>query len=196
MNKTLVPVWVLSEEGHYVSWAGEITLIIIRYPWWLIGTKYRFTIQHQISIFPHHVGWSQGQSRSHDEWSRSFQLLPRAIELGLQSGLPWPGSFLSACCGCSISTGCGPLFGSPAHSQISNEAYLEVVSCQLRCTLPHLSAPSCPSYLFFFRFYASNHSYCCGYIAVFQFTTTTRLFYRAAVHICIVHVTVKWLCGR
>ena len=151
MNKTLVPVWVLSEEGHHVSWAGEITLITIRYPWWLIGTKHRFTIQHQISIFPHHVGWSQGQSRSLDEWSRSFQLLPRAIELGLQSGLPWPGSFLSACCGCSISTGCGWLFGSPAHSQISNEAYLEVVSCQLRCTLPHLSEPSCPSYLFFLQ---------------------------------------------
>ena len=121
-------------------------------------------------------------AKGHRAWSAGWSPLAREL--------------LSACCGCSISTGCGPLFGSPAHSQISNEAYLEVVSCQLRCTLPHLSAPSCPSYLFFFRFYASNHSYCCGYIAVFQFTTTTRLFYRAAVHICIVHVTVKGLRGR
>ena len=170
-----------------------MTLITIRYPWWLIGTKPQFTMQHQISVFPPHAGRSQGQSRSLDEWSCSFQFFAKGRRVWSAEWSPLARELLSACCGWSVSTGCAPLFDSPAHSQISNEAYLEVVSCQLRCTLPHLSAPSCPSYLFFFsfRFYASNDTYCCGYIAVFQFTKTARLFDRAAVRICIVHVTVK-----
>ena len=129
---------------------GGMTLITIRYPWWLIGTKHQFTMQHQISVFPPHVGRSQGQSRSLDEWSCSFQFFAKGRRVWSAEWSPLARELLSACCGWSVSTGCAPLFDSPAHSQISNEAYLEVVSCQLRCTLPHLSAPSCPSYLFFF----------------------------------------------